>query len=309
MYHAAMRAPESELLQNEGLAFQETGFRYQLQPAAAGVTFSASDGTQTSTSPVTWAFGAGAYGQTYILERNGTYTEGRLSYFTRSHALDITPGQSSKNPHGTDEALGKKLDPETARLCFGCHTTGAIVSSHLETDKATPGVNCEACHGPGSAHVTAMRTQQNDQAPATMLNPKKLSPADSVDFCGACHRTWADVSLEMSPNIGVAGVRFQPYRLEKSRCWGKSGDPRITCMACHDPHQPLVHETSAYDVNCLACHAAQRDSKTHAAIKSCTVGTSNCVSCHMPKVEVPEAHATFTDHYIRVVARHQDQLR
>jgi len=31
------------------------------------------------------------------------------------------------------------------------------------------------------------------------------------------------------------------------------------------------------------------------------VATSNCVSCHMPKYELPQTHASFTDHDIRVV--------
>jgi len=54
-----------------------------------------------------------------------------------------------------------------------------------------------------------------------------------VDYCGSCHRTWWDVTLDESP--GLKSLRFQPYRLENSRCWGK-GDARLTCVACHDPH-------------------------------------------------------------------------
>jgi hypothetical protein len=34
---------------------------------------------------------------------------------------------------------------------------------------------------------------------------------------------------------------------------------------------------------------------------ACKVSISNCVSCHMPKYEIPQTHASFTDHYIRVV--------
>jgi hypothetical protein len=191
MYHAAIRAPESELLRNDGLVFQETGIHYQLRSTVEGVTFSASDGSETSTSAVTLAFGAGEYGQTYILERNGTYTESRLCYFTRTHALDITPGQSSRIPLGADEALGKKLDPETTRLCFGCHTTGAIVSSHLDTEKATPGVDCEACHGPGSAHAAAMKGEQIDQSPlcSTPAISLLLTPSTSAEHVIAPGRT------------------------------------------------------------------------------------------------------------------------
>ncbi len=73
-------------------------------------------------------------------------------------------------------------------------------------------------------------------------------------------------------------------------------------MACHDPHQPLVHEPSAYDSKCLACHGVRTESTgTHVAKTVCKVANSNCVTCHMPKYELLELHAVFTDHDIRVV--------
>jgi hypothetical protein len=31
------------------------------------------------------------------------------------------------------------------------------------------------------------------------------------------------------------------------------------------------------------------------------VAAKDCVSCHMPRFEIPNVHATFTDHFIRVV--------
>jgi hypothetical protein len=36
---------------------------------------------------------------------------------------------------------------------------------------------------------------------------------------------------------------------------------------------------------------------------ACVVGTENCVTCHMAKIEVPGTHATFTDHWIRIVRK------
>jgi len=33
---------------------------------------------------------------------------------------------------------------------------------------------------------------------------------------------------------------------------------------------------------------------------SCPVATADCVSCHMPKVKLPDEHLIFTDHWIRV---------
>ena len=62
---------------------------------------------------------------------------------------------------------------------------------------------------------------------------------------------------------GSLNVRFQPYRLENSRCWKEGkGDARITCLSCHDPHQPLAMDPASYDSSCLQCHrAASREEK------------------------------------------------
>ena len=48
-----------------------------------------------------------------------------------------------------------------------------------------------------------------------------------------------------------------------------------------------------------ACHSPAGHNKT------CSVAKENCASCHMPKIELPGAHARFTDHQIRI-ARAKD---
>jgi Cytochrome c3 len=303
MRHAGVRAAQADILQkHEQLSFQDAAYRYSLVHAGSDITFSASDGANSASGNVTWAFGAGELGQTYLLQKEGAYTESRLSYYSALSALDITIGQAADPPAALKKALGHNLNQDSVRHCFSCHTTAAITSGAFDPEKSTPGLTCEACHGPGARHVAAMMAQQFDQASSTIVNPRDLSPADSVDFCGACHRTWSDVAMQMPANIGLVSVRFQPYRLEKSRCWGKRGDSRITCVACHDPHQPLVRESSTYDPKCLACHLLKgQSSRRGAGAPACGVSTSNCTSCHMPKYEVPQSHARFTDHYIRVV--------
>ncbi|HSS96834.1 MAG TPA: multiheme c-type cytochrome, partial [Terriglobales bacterium] len=196
--------------------------------------------------------------------------------------------------------------------CFGCHTTASTIGGHFDEKNLMLGVTCEACHGPGAKHASSERTLQiagmppdnfaNGQA---IFNPARLSPTDSVDFCGACHGAWWDVKL--SGVKGVSTARSQPYRLEGSKCWGK-GDTRLTCIACHDPHQPLQTDASAYDIVCYGCHLLKGGGNNTDKVKpgihsaqSCSVSTKNCVSCHMEKVEVPEMHYKFTDHRIRIV--------
>jgi hypothetical protein len=304
MYHAAVRAAQSGVLEtHKQLNFQDALYQYSLAHTPPEVTYSVSDGVNSAARTVEWAFGAGNIGQTYLLEKDGAYTESHLSYYSALSALDITIGQEADAPLEMDKALGQRLNHDTAQHCFGCHTTLAVTSNVFEPEKSIPGVTCEACHGPGAKHVAAMRIHHSEQASRnTLMNPEHLSPSDSVDFCGACHRTWSDVAMQMPANIGVASVRFQPYRLEQSRCWGKNGDARITCIACHDPHQPLVRESRSYDSQCRACHVIEGQPQQRAAMApACKVSASNCVSCHMPKYEVPQSHTTFTDHYIRVI--------
>ena len=304
MYHAGVRAGDSPLLaQQPGMTFHEGPYTYTIRDN----TFSVSNGAAASTQPITWAFGNGENGQTYILESNGHYTESRLSYYTSLHALDITTGHSSRIPNALEKSLGDVLKPETVQHCFSCHTTEAVVFSSFQPEKAIPGVTCEACHGPGARHTAAMTAGQYSMAAATITNPASMSPTEAVDFCGACHRTWSDVTMRMPANIGIVAVRFQPYRLEMSRCWGSAGDPRITCTACHNPHEPLVRTTAAYDTKCLACHRVLKDqyanepSQPHATAPACKVGKRDCASCHMPRYEIPQTHASFTDHDIRIV--------
>jgi hypothetical protein len=86
----------------------------------------------------------------------------------------------------------------------------------------------------------------------------------SVDFCGACHRSWSDVML--AGTRGVINARSQPYRLEKSKCW-RRGDARPTCIACHNPHEPLVQDAVAYDQKCLACHQMRIEKKEYSRRK------------------------------------------
>jgi formate-dependent nitrite reductase cytochrome c552 subunit len=139
-----------------------------------------------------------------------------------------------------------------------------------------------------------------DDGKNPIFDPRQLRPVDSVDFCGTCHGAWWDVRMQSM--TGVITVRSQPYRLENSRCWGK-GDARITCIACHDPHRPLVRDAASYDQRCLSCHLPSVDAKPgpdHPGA-ACKVSTKNCVTCHMPEVEVPELHYKFTDHQIRIV--------
>src|ERR1700733_8350723 len=99
MRQAGARAAQADILQtHERLTFQDAAYRYSLVRAGPNVTFSVNDGAHSASSNVTWAFGAGEIGQTYLLQKDGEYTESRLSYYSALSALDITIAQAADPP-------------------------------------------------------------------------------------------------------------------------------------------------------------------------------------------------------------------
>ena len=77
---------------------------------------------------------------------------------------------------------------------------------------------------------------------------------------------------------------------------------RLTCIACHNPHEEVRSDPASYDRVCLSCHLNSAGMKTTAELPgpACHVGQKDCVTCNMPKVFVPEMHFNFTDHRIRI---------
>ena len=264
-----------------------------------------SGGQQSRSADLRWAFGSGEVGQSYLWrEADGSFREARFNYFSSLNGFGATPGRVHGAPVSLDMAMGRRVEDFEAKTCFACHTTSMSSATPLDVKSLVPGVRCEACHGPGAQHVAAMRAADTKSADADthIVNSAHMTPAQSVDFCGACHSTPWDVRIMGA--TGLQTVRFPAYRLEKSRCWGTQGDARVTCYACHDPHAPLERRPAAYDGACLGCHRLQHqqaDAQHPGA--ACPVANSKCVTCHMQKYELPEMHARFTDHMIRVVRR------
>jgi hypothetical protein len=306
MANAAPRASESGILQSHpNLEFSVGQYHYEVKTDAKGSLYTLTGAGKTLSFPLVWAFGIGRVGQSYLFKKeDGEFYEARITFFETLKKLDFTPGRAIAAPHSAEEAMYRQVGSAEVVKCFACHTTASMFDGQLDEKNLTTGVSCEACHGPGAKHVSAMQTAKISGLPeagsSLIFNSSKLSPVDSVDFCGACHGTFWDVKL--SGVTGASTARSQPYRLELSKCWG-TGDARLTCIACHDPHKQLETDDASYDRNCLACHVNGPGAKKSADHPGapCPAATKNCASCHMPKVLVPEMHADFTDHRIRIV--------
>ena len=299
MARTAALAVQSEVLRaHPRLATSVGGYSYEIATDQKQSLYTVKADAHVFEAPFGWAFGVGKVGQTFLFVQHGRMHEAHVSYYDAPQALGITPGRAGRfAPRAVEEAASRTLDDAEARRCFGCHTTASTTEGRFDPSFLLPGVTCEACHGPGRTHVEALEQGRLKEARENILRPGELAPTDAVDFCGACHATWWDVKLAGEP--GVAALRSQPHRLQSSACW-KAGDARIVCTACHDPHQPLVREASSYDARCLACHVTTGAAVTAAKPgRACPKATALCTTCHMPRYDVAEMHASFTDHRIR----------
>lgn len=79
-------------------------------------------------------------------------------------------------------------------ICSNCHTTHP--RSRPDSDQVTWdtrvsdfGISCEACHGPGEAHVAHHRLDPDAAKPTKdpIVNPMELPASTRSDLCGQCH--------------------------------------------------------------------------------------------------------------------------
>jgi formate-dependent nitrite reductase cytochrome c552 subunit len=113
--------------------------------------------------------------------------------------------------------------------CIACHATNGrprfdtpfgsqpIATQSVQTTVAEFGIACEACHGPGEAHVRANRSllrryalHLGGGADRTTVQPQRLDPKRSSQVCGQCHGVWefADSAGERHANDN--GLPFRP---------------------------------------------------------------------------------------------------
>ena len=213
----------------------------------------------------------------------------------------------------------------TAALCDGCHSVG------FDTATETPAewnVGCEMCHGAGSAHV-AHPTRGN------ILNPARMDAVRANDTCIQCHSQgqplknpiggkYYDWPVGYHVGLNLADFwKLEPHALgkqsfthfadgtaHKNRMQGNDFvqsvmyERGVTCFSCHDPHGTPNEALLRKPVNaiCLTCHGANTQNGPHALSieahthhKAGSLG-SDCVACHMPKIEQTIADVNVSAH-------------
>ena len=225
---------------------------------------------------------------TYVSRaQDGWYVEQGLSYYARTKSLALTPGHA--NGKGVRY---RTFDPGAAILrCFQCHSTGTLSLGTRESiQPAELGVRCEACHGPGAAHIKAAHMKSGGSRSA-ITSPGRLSAAELNVFCGGCHRQPAPASADIDWS-SPWNTRHQPLYFARSACF-LSAKGALSCITCHAPHQALNRDAKFYGNICSGCHA----DVAHRA----SLAGKTCTECHMPPVW-PRPELQFTNHWIGVYA-------
>lgn len=269
--------------------------------------------------------GSGSAARTYLTEENGRYYQLPLTWYTQEGRWDFSPGYQYHNV---------RFDRLIPDRCMTCHNSypEPVPFAEGKYDHVPNGIGCERCHGPGSVHVEARLTSPEaaDSVDATIVNPAHLSLDRRLDVCQQCHlhttvsmlregRTPYDFRPSQSladyvsffaaeePETNAIDVISHADRMKQSPCFlqTQGTDTPMDCTTCHNPHEGFRDAGPEYfNSTCQGCHGPSTLRLRFETDEARVVHTaeSNCFSCHMPKVEAEGApHASFTDHWIRVV--------
>lgn len=151
--------------------------------------------------------------------------------------------------------------------CGGCHTTGYRPQGHQDNLEgivgtwAFPGVQCEACHGPGSLHA-------GDPYGVSMTIDR------ASQLCGDCH-------IRDNPAIIDAADGFALHHGQYEDLYN-SKHFALSCVTCHDPHSSALYPDEDVNPNAgimQACDTCHWQGHTQNNPRHSTV---DCIDCHMP---------------------------
>lgn len=170
--------------------------------------------------------------------------------------------------------------------CFRCHTTGPVAFEDnggrrqgnrpgIGGTWAEDGVQCEACHGPGSRHL------YDPPAGNIVIDA-------TANACRDCH------SNPDNPTVLAASGGFIVGNQQYAEVQA-SPHAEFACTICHDPHASAIHDRSNGIRNeCRDCHV-DRGLALHTDrvyVYGDYTERLRCESCHMPLASRNASSAT-----------------
>ncbi|MEW5422331.1 multiheme c-type cytochrome [Amorphus sp. 3PC139-8] len=199
--------------------------------------------------------------------------------------------------------------------CAVCHSTGYEKNYDPQTKRYASteveiGVGCEACHGPGSAHVASAKewdAKGSAPLPNAGFAVDFSDPETTIQQCAGCHSRREplqagspapgtpyhdayNLSLLMPGLYHADGQVQDEVYVYGSFLQSKMYEKGVSCTDCHEPHtMQLVAEGNAV---CTQCHSpagnpafpslrqAEYDSPDHHFHEPGNSGAA-CKNCHM----------------------------
>lgn len=194
-----------------------------------------------------------------------------------------------------------------AAKCASCH--GGDYNAWTQTKHSQAQVDCEACHGPGSAHVAA----------PSLTNILRGAPAVNSIVCGQCHTQensdWSNsmhaqivadpVQSASSTCLRCHSAEFRAVNVDEPLAQGQTPTQVNTaivglsttqlqsyvpathtsaaCANCHDPHRNTANLTSAGEQFYLRRATSSTDlssDQPNASVAQYTTVNQICGSCH-----------------------------
>ena len=196
-------------------------------------------------------------------------------------------------------------------MCAECHSTNLIKgydaeTRTFETTWSEIDVSCEACHGPGSAHVAWADLPPMARPDSTDLGlvvpTSGISSRQQVELCAPCHSRRTELGdfkhseLELLDSLVPSLLDEGLYHadgqiLDEVYVYGSFVQSKmyrndVRCADCHDVHS-LKLRFEGNDL-CGQCHRLDTyDSPDHHFHKKFVDGAPSdaalCISCHMPQ--------------------------
>ncbi|WP_170314627.1 multiheme c-type cytochrome [Aquibium carbonis] len=201
--------------------------------------------------------------------------------------------------------------------CAECHATGYKRNYSLPTNSYAPtmaeiGVGCEACHGPGSAHVAQARrggtgetmpgltakgltidlglSQQSEVMQCLTCHSRREAMQDGNPLPGTDYHDAFSISLLREgvyhPDGSILDEVFEGGSFLQSKMHAQG----VRCSTCHEPHSAALRADG--NAVCTQCHSPAGNSEFPSLTLKVYDGPEHhfhagdgagaqCVSCHM----------------------------
>ena len=183
-------------------------------------------------------------------------------------------------------------------MCAECHSTNLHKNYDAEHDRFSTtysliNVSCEACHGPGKAHVEwASGNKSSKDVYSTALVGK--TQHDQLNMCAGCHASRVKLTNVMESGMPfddqfmVQAIDSQFYYTDGqikdedyvygSFLQSKMYHNNVKCSDCHNVHSLELKQKG--NALCMQCHEPKYNLPSHHFHEEGTEA-AQCINCHM----------------------------